>query len=517
MSALAYRRDIDGLRALAVLLVVGFHAFPQWVRGGFVGVDIFFVISGYLITGLLLKELAAGPLHIGLFYQRRVRRLFPALLAVLCSVCLAGWYWLAPDAFKMLGQHILGAVSFTSNLLLLSESGYFDQAAETKLLLHLWSLAVEEQFYLLFPWLLVLTVARRQVLRWLLIVTAASLLANLVFISLSPSATFYVPITRFWELLAGSCLASWQAQRSKPLWQGWVADLMVLAGAAAVLASVWLLDRHAAFPGVWALLPVLGACLFLAAGREAWLGRHVLSARPVVWFGLISYPLYLWHWPLLALATQFDPKPLRSVRVGLVLLAIVLAAITYYAIERPLRERADGRRVVIGSLGIFTLLGALGAAMATGVLPARGLDQAGNAYIASRDQSRQLREQLRPQPCPANLPVSARVRPLCSIYGDAKSPRQMVAWGDSHIDSWSPVLDALARQHQVRLVVFQAPGCAPLLAVRRSDPLSQRGPCGRLGLAEEVLAAMKLLAPERIIWIARWGVYGNGWIRKHSF
>ncbi|MES2900674.1 MAG: acyltransferase family protein [Pseudomonadota bacterium] len=348
---LPYRRDIDGLRAIAVLSVVAFHAFPSALRGGFIGVDIFFVISGFLISSILLQALQQGSFSFSQFYARRIKRIFPALLLVLGSCVAFGWFALFPDELRLLAKHVMGGALFVSNLQFWAEVGYFDTAAETKPLLHLWSLGIEEQFYILWPVVLLLGWRLRVNLVLLTALLAlASFAINLGGINAHPSATFYSPASRVWELLLGAGLAA-LAQRSGhplPLTRAVSPNLLSACGFALLGAGLMLVTREAQFPGWRALLPSLGALLIIAAGPAAWLNRVVLSNRLMVGVGLISYPLYLWHWPLLSFAQVVESHtPAAPIRAGAVALAFVLAFLTYYLLERPLRHGASRRKVAV--------------------------------------------------------------------------------------------------------------------------------------------------------------------------
>ena len=340
-----YRPDIDGLRAIAVLSVVGFHAFG--VQAGFIGVDIFFVISGYLISSILFGDLLKNQLSIADFYRRRIKRIFPALLTVLLFCFGLGWFTLLADEFLALNKHIAAGLAFVSNLVLLGESGYFDSASNNKILLHLWSLGIEEQFYIFWPLLLlvfcrldgVIKNGARHIGVLLFIFLCASFVLNIAFISSHPTATFYLPATRVWELLIGAALAyrSVVQNRSLILWNS--PNLNAWLGfALLIVANVFISDKSP-FPGWWALLPTLSASLLIAAGSSAWFNQYVLGSRFLVWFGLISYPLYLWHWPLLTFARILDGgrQPSSAVRICMVLLAILLAWLTYRFIEKPIR------------------------------------------------------------------------------------------------------------------------------------------------------------------------------------
>jgi peptidoglycan/LPS O-acetylase OafA/YrhL len=374
----AYRRDIDGLRALAVLSVVLYHAFPNWLRGGFAGVDIFFVISGFLIGSILIAGIEQGTFSFADFYARRIRRIFPALILVMGSCLVFGWFALFPDEYKMLGKHVVGGAGFLSNFFLWKEVGYFDTAAETKPLLHLWSLGIEEQFYIFWPVLMILAWRMRVSLLKLAVgVLLLSLLINVAGVHKFASATFYSPASRVWEMLIGSVLA-WVSLKGVTLFAGvrrgvgaeTVIDLdsprarnvVSALGIAMLVATVTLLRADKHFPGWWALLPTVGAMLVIAAGPQAWANRVLLSNRIMVWVGLISYPLYLWHWPLLSFARIIESgTPSRGIRAAAVVAAIALAWLTYRLLERPLRGTRHGRaKVIVLSVAMLALAGTAG-------------------------------------------------------------------------------------------------------------------------------------------------------------
>ena len=336
------------MRAIAVLIVVIFHAFPDQLSGGFVGVDVFFVISGYLITGLILRDLRDQRFSLRHFYARRVRRIFPALLLVLGFGLAAGWVCLNFIEYKQLAKHTGSSAIFLTNFMLLRESGYFDNAADTKPMLHLWSLAIEEQFYLLWPLLLLLF---KRVPRWslhmlmLLMVSSIGYSFWLVFKG-DLSRDFYSPLSRSWELLLGASLAIalMNNPRLARAWRnpaGWW-------GLGLVLGSAFFFDKDMAFPGYWAVIPVVGAALVLLAGSNSSLNSTWLASRPLVAIGLISYPLYLWHWPLLSFARILASQtPSVEVRLGLVALSFLLAYLTYRFIEQPIRFGKKYPRAVL--------------------------------------------------------------------------------------------------------------------------------------------------------------------------
>jgi peptidoglycan/LPS O-acetylase OafA/YrhL len=359
-----YRPDIDGLRAIAVLLVVIFHAFPEAVPGGFIGVDVFFVISGFLITGIIARELDSKRFSLLGFYDRRVRRIFPALIVVLAAVLVLGWLCMLPDAYTKLSSDVFASAAFSANIALLLQSGYFDIESAKKPLLHLWSLGIEEQFYLVWPLILMLAWRLRLNLLWVAVsIGLASFVLNVALIRTNPTATFYLPFTRAFELLAGAALAcAWGRLSQGVTASNWRAG----AGIALIAAAAAILDSKSAFPGWWALLPVAGAVLLLSA-PGAWVCRYWLASRPMQWIGKISYPLYLWHWPLLVFFAIIKFIPLTLLERALIVgLSVLLAWATTRFVERPFRF---GRPMPIKAFGLcagMLLIAAGGGAVVAG-------------------------------------------------------------------------------------------------------------------------------------------------------
>ncbi len=364
-----YRPDIDGLRALAVLAVLIFHAFPGALPGGFVGVDIFFVISGYLITTILLKQLEVNQFSLAHFYAQRIKRIFPALATVLIFCLWIGWIALTSGEYKQLGRYTAGGAAFLNNFLFWRDAGYFDTAAATKPLLHLWSLAIEEQFYLIWPLLLLIChklsrITFKPQSKAVLIgaIFCASLTYSYQLVGRDLTADFYSPFARFWELIVGAALAYWH-QRSPILQLSRRVSLsLAVMGVGLLLVGMTLIDQTSAFPGLWALLPTLGTACLIAADPSTYINKQWLASRPLVWIGLISYPLYLWHWPLLTFARIFEGQtPTVAVRCLLLLASVGLAFLTYQFIERPIRFPSNHRKAPQSIISIlcFTMLGLL--------------------------------------------------------------------------------------------------------------------------------------------------------------
>lgn len=359
-----YRREIDGLRAVAVVPVVLFHGGFELFGGGFVGVDIFFVISGYLITSILIDELAAGKLSILRFYERRARRILPALFTVM-AVCIPfAWVMMLPNRFKDFAESLIAVVFFGSNFLFWRESGYFEPAVDLKPLLHTWSLAVEEQFYLLFPLLLagLWRFGRGRVFWVLAGIAGLSLAVSEVGWRYAQTPNFYLAPSRAWELLAGSLCAFVLTARSQP-----AHNMLSAVGLLLIIGSIFWYDERTPFPSVYALVPVGGTVLVVLFGGAGTLVARLLSGAGFVGIGLISYSAYLWHQPIFAFARigGVDPKN-GPVMAGLAVAAFGLAWLTWFCVEQPFRTRAvvaTRRQVFIasGCAGlVFVLIGAAG-------------------------------------------------------------------------------------------------------------------------------------------------------------
>ncbi len=326
------RDDIDGLRAVAILAVLGYHAFPHSLPGGYAGVDVFFVVSGYLISRIIV----GADFTFSGFYARRLRRIVPALALVLVFCLVTGWFKLLSDEYEALGKHVAGGAGFVENLILMDEVGYFDTAAATKPLLHLWSLGIEEQFYLVWP--LFLRVGRRRALAVMVVAFVLSFGAALV----APS--FYAPWTRLWELMIGAGLTQLKSRRAPVL--SAIGMLAIAAGLAFPLQEGLL------------IIPTLGTALAIGAGEGTWFARHVLSNPVATWLGRISFPLYLWHWPLLVFLEILAGGESATQRAGVLAVSVVLADLTYRLLERPV-QRGPTRPFHVFALG--------GALLTTGV------------------------------------------------------------------------------------------------------------------------------------------------------
>jgi len=352
-----YRREIDGLRALAVLPVILFHAGFETFSGGFVGVDVFFVISGYLITTIILAELEQGKFSIVNFYERRARRILPALFLVMLVCIPFAWFWLLPSDMKDFSQSLVAVSVFASNILFWRESGYFDAAAELKPLLHTWSLAVEEQYYVLFP--LFLMLFWRLGKRWILVTFGLVFVASLAVAQwgayTKPAAAFYLLPTRGWELLVGAFAAFYLSNASRKEFGKGVGEVGGWVGVALILYAVFAYSKATPFPGLYALVPTLGTVLvILFATQQTTVGKFV-GNKAFVAVGLISYSAYLWHQPLFAFARQRSlTEPSHTVFLVLSVLALVLAYFSWRYVESIFRKKSSISRKYIF---LFSFLG----------------------------------------------------------------------------------------------------------------------------------------------------------------
>ncbi len=517
---MGYRPDIDGLRAVAVLAVVAFHADAALLPGGFAGVDVFFVISGFLITALLLDGLTRGAFSATDFYARRIRRLAPSLVVVLAAAGAAGWAWLLAPELAQLGTHIASSAAFITNFVLWREAGYFDAAAEYKPLLHLWSLGVEEQFYLLWPVLLAITWKRVRPLAVIFGIAVGSFAVNVATIGSSPAAAFYWPTSRFWELAIGAAIACLSLSHggdprlAVPRWLAWLRlpatphaqDWCAAIGLGLLALGLSLLHGGSAFPGWWALLPAGGTALLIAAGSRAWINRTILAHRGLVFVGLISYPLYLWHWPLLTFARILSAGPLGAWTTGgLVAGAGLLAWLSYRFLEQPLRH-ARSRAVVPALVGAMAVAGALGLVVRANesLLPPRfpaRIQALVHFTYPYEDVYRQGVCYLMPDQPPGAL------APECVEAEPAGRPLVLL-WGDSHAAHLYPGLQQLQSTVPFRIAEVTGSRCPPLLDIETpTQPYCQDA--NRM-----VLDTMPELRPATTLLAARWRLYDLSFLER---
>ena len=550
---ISYRPEIDGLRAVAVIAVVLCHA-KLGASGGYVGVDVFFVISGYLITSLLFKEYQSGSVNISAFWERRIRRILPALVVVTVATLAAGWFLLLPADYQELAESVAAQSLFCSNVFFWMHTSYFDGAAEFKPLLHTWSLAVEEQFYMFFPLLaLGLTKLRRPMIGVALVTVCIGLVAinlsevwhrprvmtgysmyalavfGLAFIrkplpgfafasivvgsfllsvdgaSHHPVSTFYLLPFRAWELGLGAVLAVTPRTFKVP---GWIDEVLSAAGIGMILLPVVCYNESTRFPGIAALLPCLGAALVIYANdvRKTATGRF-LSSRPLVFVGLMSYSLYLWHWPVLVLANYWTLEPLAwTVRLSLVALSFGLAVASWKYVETPFRKK----RFVAGAPGIFRFAG-----ISAAVLLVFAFSVAGLGGVRARLPERAVHYAEFQFDVDRAFGVEVSLQDAKEghfvPFGSTRpeDPLNVFVWGDSHAKVVLPVIDELCRRQSLRGCSAAHSATAPLLDYVLADDRFGLG-IEAPAFAQSVLSFIQAHQIKDIILVARWAGYGAG-------
>jgi peptidoglycan/LPS O-acetylase OafA/YrhL len=433
------------LRAVAVLAVLVFHGFPELLPAGFLGVDIFFVISGFVITRGLLHARGAGALSFGDFYARRIRRLFPALALVLGATLALGWFVLLPDEFSDMAELAVAAGASLANVQLLRESGYFDAANSTKPLMHLWSLGVEEQFYLLWPLVFAWLAPKRTALAWVVCGALASLALEAVWISDNAAGAFYHPLPRAWELLAGVALAWIPSGWRSPRWLGGFG----VAALGLALCSSGAPSLHLELM----ILGVAGTASVIAAGTGDQPARW-LSAPPLQWLGRISYPLYLWHWPVIALRNLLGSAEAEApgFTAAWLLTAVALADLTHRFIERPIAARPTRRTAAWCAVALVAPV-----VMAVAVLASDGLPDRAIARVNWKAGTGKLRagKEFTVAEC-----ISTRKGPLdMHCARDAGAPPNAVVWGDSKAEA---LFWGFVRESQIgsdRWMLIGSSGC----------------------------------------------------------
>lgn len=508
MSALQYRPEIDGLRAFAVLPVVFFHAGFEVFRGGFVGVDVFFVISGYLITSIILLQRMAGTFSLVRFYENRVRRILPALFLVMFASVPFAWFWLLPDDLRQFSQSVAAVAVFASNILFWRQSGYFDTASELKPLLHTWSLAVEEQYYLLFP-LFVLALwrfGRRWIAGSLLIIAVLSLAAAHWGAYHKPIATFYLLPTRGWELLAGALVAFYSnayASQHALLANLRVCQLGSVLGLAMIAVAVLVFDKSTPFPSLYAVVPVIGTVLVILFAHPTTVAGRVLGSKILVGIGLMSYSIYLWHQPLFAFARHRSlTEPGSAVLWGLSAAALGLAYLTWRYVESPFRQkgRIDKRTVAWGAALASVVGMTLGGVMTH-------VDNLSNPYAVSAQLEGTFARTLRTQECFDKAKVHERQDWTC-VLGIPSGKTAFLVAGDSHALSLLDTLDDIAAGHQLKGEFVGVSACIPFLGVHALNHEQDERNCHALN--ERIFDYVSRTGIKRLLLVARWTYYTDG-------
>ncbi|MEH6583835.1 MAG: acyltransferase family protein [Halioglobus sp.] len=498
-----YRADIDGLRAIAVMSVLFFHSGSSIFSGGYVGVDIFFVISGYLITTIIVREIASDSFSISDFYERRFRRILPALTAVVLFSLLAGFFLLTPAYLMELGKSVIATTLFSSNFLFHSDAGYFDRAAEMKPLLHTWSLAVEEQYYIFFPLLLILIAKMdtRHYLRWLLVLGALSFISCVVVTDSNASAAFYLIPSRAWELFLGSVLALNVLARTE---NRWARESLAVLGLGLIVYSVTCFTDDTVFPGIAAIAPTLGSALIIYAGINGQTSvSRLLSLRPFVFVGLISYSLYLWHWPIIVYTKIYSIAEPEAVTTTVMFIAtFLISVLSWRYIETPFRKRSlcGSKRSMLSASAIGSLVLVCGGLV---VLLADGFPQRYSQAIPERFSSYDT-DWEHWKSCEKKSRKAEQMSDLCPL-GAADKTSSFILWGDSHAKALASGLDMKAKEYQVTGAIAAKAGCPPLTGIDRPGQTS----CHRFN---QSMLALLADAPEihTVILAARWTLSSKG-------
>lgn len=519
-GATDHRPDIDGLRALAVIPVVLYHAGVPGFSGGFTGVDVFFVISGFLITKMIAGDLHQGRFSLTDFYARRVRRIVPALAAMLAVVTLFALATFTPQEMQRYGIALAAAAFFSANIYFWRNENYFAAEAEPSPLLHTWSLAVEEQFYIFWPLglMLIFALGLRRFLPALAIAgLIVSFAVALILVRMNPQFAFYMLPSRAWELLLGAVLALGAVPALRA---DWMRQLAAAAGVAAIAAAVVVLDARTETPGWWLLLPCLGAALVIHAGSGGvTLAGRLLAFAPVVWIGLISYSLYLWHWPLLILPKLVLARDLTQIETASAIgLSVLAAAISWRFVEQPFRRRSLSgpkarRSFLVGGAAALSAFFLAGAAMAHfGGFLWRNTPQARLADAAVIHDGAPL--------CLARDRTSggsSELPPLkeCVFGAQPGGEPVSVLWGDSHANHLRPALEPWAKANGTSFRQVTKALCPPLAgAVPAFAPRNMRGDCKRFN-AETLDWILATPSIRQVILSARWPIYlGRSWPRE---
>jgi peptidoglycan/LPS O-acetylase OafA/YrhL len=514
MSAIKYRPEVDGLRAIAVIPVVLFHLGASWIPGGFVGVDVFFVISGYLITSIILKEQAAGTFTFKDFWMRRIRRILPALLAMLFATSVASYFMMFGPVWKGIGQQVFSAIFLYANIEMWQLSGnYWGPAAENAPLLHTWSLSVEEQFYLFYPLLLLILLkfTPKRVFTLILCGSVLSLAICVYATEHHANAAFYFLPARAWELAAGCLLAVFNRSRG-PAPTGNISRTLAFTGLLLIGAGYCLIQGAKGFPGFWALMPVVGSVLVIRfSGGEKCLAGRLLSWSPVVYIGKCSYSLYLWHWPVIVLAAAVELKQPGSVNLPIVVAFIVVfTLLSYHFIEKPTRKMAGVMKpVILGLVASIALASFLMNADYNYNLSRFAPVQTFNpsydvspiASVVNQDSQQIV---VRSAHQPEQLIAYAKDGILRQYGGETPD---IVVLGSSHALMWAKVIDEIAEELGLSVSFFTARGTPPLIEFPVSGKPAYKFNAEQKKVFDETrLAKIKEWSPQLVIVVDRWSL-----------
>jgi len=503
---MVYRKDIDGLRALAVMAVVLYHLGFHSLSGGFIGVDIFFVISGYLITKSITQDIENNIFTISSFYIKRIRRIIPALFTITLITIIAALFILPIYELKEFSLSVMSVATFASNIFFWLHLDYFSVSSELKPLLHTWSLGIEEQFYILFPLFMLFSkkIKDQKIIYWMVLFFIISFFISVSPIGIhNPTANFFLPITRFWELLAGSLLA----MSAKNIGHKNILfnNLLSFLGLILIIIPIFLLDKYSIFPGYNALYPVIGTVLVIysSSSKEKTYIANILSMQPIRYIGLISYSVYLWHWPIIALSKNIIIGDFTLyIQIIILLLVFFLSILTYHFIEQPFRKNHTLKKFLQLKSGFLALLILL-------ILASFILVYINKTYKNNMpNKSTNIDDSIGCFTQPETLDSTMR----CS-FGDKTSDKIFVLYGDSHAGAMVPVFEKLAIEYKYRGIMLPLTGCPPLFNVFRldNDRIAKRCKGVYSDNMEKFLEFNKD-SIDHVFLVSRWTLYEKGWI-----
>jgi len=520
---LSYRADIDGLRAVAVLFVMTYHAFPNIVKGGYIGVDVFFVISGFLITSIILKSLENDGFSFSAFYFNRIKRIYPALITILIATYTIGAFSFFSDELATLGKHTAASLSFVQNFVLYSESGYFSTNAEKVPLMHIWSLGIEEQFYIIYPILFVIWWrAGLNFNLFFMLIILTSLANSQHLVNKNIVAAYFLPQSRFWELATGGLIAYLTTYKRNEIIHSMcnftfsdlnhhkitetqkhikLGNILSFIGFILIIISALIYKESSKFPGIRAIIPVAGASLIIFAGEQSWINNKILKQKPLVFIGLISYPLYLWHWPIFSISRILNGEnPGYLTRIALIIISITLAWLTYKLIEKPIRKLPGNKRKVIILFGISLLI------IGWGWLNFKEPSLINTPF---KTKSANLyKSRLRP-----NKPIGDCFDLKTKIRGEVrfcKNPDKnnrynFAVIGDSHALSLYNAFDSTSKQKNVGWLFTGKSGCPPLIGI---EAVGDDGICGQFN--RNAISTIANSGVKTVFLVARWSYYTYG-------
>lgn len=511
--ALSYRHDIDGLRAISMLVILIVHLDLPVLPGGFVAVDLFFVISGYVITRIIFKSMTEGRFSLRDFYERRTRRLLPAMAVMLLTTLLACVVLLPPSVFLEFSTSVIATIFFAANFFFWHASDYFAVAAEFKPLLHCWTLAVEEQLYLVFPLLLMLLARRSRAfaINGTLMAFALSFACCVYLTYTSKLAAFYLMPSRAWEFLAGAIVALDVLPR---LQRQWLRESFTVTGMVLIATAMLVIREQDAFPGFYALWPVAGCAFIIYGGNDgACRSAAPLRWKPLVYIGCISYSLYLWHWPLIALANNIVEGELPlAMKATLAAAAIALGSLSYHFIEQPFRTNAKAMSMLTLRRGML----AASTVAACGLLAyVATINGKYGAYLELAEKEQNYRGYR----APCDLSKSTPQDVESCTFGDVSASKTFLMWGDSHAFTLFPAFDVAATQAGWRGIWTNRAGCPPLFDVYRLDGKSlgfdgrpQDTYCASTG--GQVRRYLREHPVDLVFLVSRWSIWDRGYIKQ---